>query len=180
MLLGPFVPYPRREASARARLFLIVDDHSRLLVDGRFFFHENARACQELPRRAIVHRGVPVVLYADNGAPFTNAWLARGCALLGIRLVHSKPYAQGRGKQERANRYIREAFLAEACHQGIASIEELNDRFAAWAEQVANRRRHAETGQVPIERFEAAGPPRLARTFVILSVVVGVGLRVCR
>lgn len=163
VLVGPFVPYPRREASVRARLFLIVDDHSRLLVDGQFFAHENARACQELLRRAITRRGVPAVLYADNGAPFANAWLARTCALLGIRLVHSKPYSpQGRGKQERANRYIREAFVTEACHQGIESIDELNDRFAAWAAQVANRRRHAETGQAPIERFEAAGPPRQA------------------
>ena len=55
--------------------------------------------------------------------------------------------AAGRGKQERANRYIREAFLAEAMHQGIASLDQLNDWFAAWAEQVANRRAHAETGQ---------------------------------
>jgi putative transposase len=163
VLVGPFVPYPKREGSVRARLFLIVDDHSRLLVDGEFFAHENARATQALLRRAIVRRGVPVVLYADNGAPFANAWLARTCALLGIRLVHSKPYSpQGRGKQERANRYIREAFLAEACHQGIDSIEELNDRFAAWTAQVANLRRHAETGQAPIERFTAAGPPRQA------------------
>jgi putative transposase len=163
VLVGPFVPYPRLPASVRARLFLIVDDHSRLLVDGQFFAHENARACQELLRRAITRRGVPTVLYADNGAPFANAWLARTCAVLGIRLVHSKPYSpQGRGKQERANRYIREAFVAEACHQGIASIDELNDRFAAWAAQVANRRRHAETGQAPIERFEAGGPPRQA------------------
>lgn len=161
VLVGPWVPWPRREGSVRARLFLIVDDHSRLLVDGEFFAHENARACQALLRRAIVRRGVPTVLYADNGAPFANAWLARTCALLGIRLVHSKPYSpQGRGKQERLNRYIREAFLAEACHQGIDSINELNDRFAAWAEQVANRRRHAETRQAPIERFEAGGPPR--------------------
>ena len=77
----------------RARLFLIVDDHSRLLVDGRFFAHENARACQDLLRRAITRRGVPQVLYADNGAPFSNAWLARTCGVLGIRLVHSKPYS---------------------------------------------------------------------------------------
>ncbi len=34
--------------------------------------------------------------------------------------------------------------------------------FAAWAEQVANRRVHAETGQAPIERFAAGGPPRQA------------------
>ena len=155
------MPWPRVDASVRARLFLIVDDHSRLIVDGRFFAHENARACQELLRRAIVRRGVPVVLYADNGAPFSNAWLARTCAVLGVRLVHSKPYSpEGRGKQERANRYIREAFLAEATHVGIADLDELNDRFTAWAEQVANRRVHAETNEAPIDRFERGGPPR--------------------
>lgn len=108
-----------------------------------------------------MRRGLPEVLYADNGAPFSNSWLNRTCAVLGIRLVHSKPYApQGRGKQERANRYIREAFLAEACHVGIESLDELNDRFSAWAEMVANRRLHAETNEAPIERFERGGPPR--------------------
>jgi putative transposase len=163
VLIGPWVPWPRREGSVRARLFLIVDDHSRLLVDGRFFARENARACQDLLRRAITRRGLPEVFYADNGGPFSNAWLSRTCAVLGIRLVHSKPYSpQGRGKQERLNRYIREAFLAEATHQGIESLDQLNDLFAAWAGQVANRRVHAETGQPPIERFERTGPHRQA------------------
>ena len=163
VLVGPWVPWPRRDGSVRARLFLIVDDHSRLLVDGRFYGRENARACQDLLRRAITRRGLPQVFYADNGAPFSNAWLARTCGVLGIRLVHSKPYSpEGRGKQERLNRYIREAFLAEAVHQGIESLDALNDLFAAWAEQVANRRVHAETGQPPIGRFEAGGPHRQA------------------
>jgi putative transposase len=161
VLVGPWVPFPKIDASVRAKLFLIVDDHSRLLVDGRFFAHENARACQELLHRAITRRGVPDVLYADNGAPFSNAWLSRTCAVLGVRLVHSKPYSpEGRGKQERLNRYIREAFLSEATHQGISSLEELNDLFFAWAEQVANRRIHAETNEAPIDRFERTGPHR--------------------
>ena len=69
---------------------------------------------------------------------------------------------EGRGKQERLNRYIREAFLAEATHQGIESLEALNDLFTAWAGQVANRRVHAETGQAPISRFENGGPYRQA------------------
>jgi putative transposase len=53
VLLGPWVPFPKREGPVRARLFLIVDDHSRRLAGGRFFAHENARACQDLlrPRR---------------------------------------------------------------------------------------------------------------------------------
>jgi putative transposase len=163
VLVGPWVPFPKRDGSVRGRLFLIVDDHSRLIIDGRFSGQENARACQELLRRAITRCGLPQVLYADHGAPFANAWLARTCGVLGIRLVHSRPYSpEGRGKQERANRYIREAFLAEAEHHGIESLDQLNDLFAAWAERVANRRVHAETGQRPIDRFQAAGPHRQA------------------
>ena len=65
VLVGPWVPHPKTDTSVRAKLFLIVDDHSRLLVHGRFFAHENARACQECLRQAIVRRGLPEVLYAD-------------------------------------------------------------------------------------------------------------------
>ena len=64
VLIGPYVPYPRRDGSVRARLFLIVGDHSRLLADGRFFARENARACQDLLRHAITKRGIPEILYA--------------------------------------------------------------------------------------------------------------------
>jgi putative transposase len=43
VLVGPWVPYPKTASSIRARLFLIVDDHSRLLVHGRFQRLENTR-----------------------------------------------------------------------------------------------------------------------------------------
>lgn len=65
VLVGPFVPYPQVPVSVRARLFLIVDDHSRLLVHGRFHPVENARAGQDVLRQAIVRCGTPEVLYAD-------------------------------------------------------------------------------------------------------------------
>ena len=50
--------------------------------------------------------------------------------------------------------------MAEATHVGIASFEELNDRFTAWVDHVANRRVHAETNETPIARFERGGPHR--------------------
>ncbi len=162
VLVGPFVPHPRVAGSKRARLFLLVDDHSRLLVHGRWVSEENTRAGQDVLRAAITRRGCPRTLYVDNGAPYAAAALARSCAVLGIRLVHSKPHRpQGRGKQERLNRFIRERFLAEATHVGITDLAELNDRFTAWAERVANTRVHAETGRAPIEAFTAGEPPRL-------------------
>jgi putative transposase len=163
VLVGPFVPHPRVAGSKRARLFVLVDDHSRLLVHGRWVHEENTRAGQDVLRAAIVRRGLPEQLYVDNGAPYSNAALDRCCAVLGIHLIHSKPYRpQGRGKQERLNRLIRERFLLEAEAAGIASLDELNDRFAAWTEQVCNSRVHAETGQAPIARWQAGGPPRAA------------------
>ena len=128
-------------------------------------------------RAAIQRRGVPERVYFDNGAPYSNAALERTCAVLGIRLIHSRPYApEGRGKLERLNRFIRERFLSEAEAHGIASFSELNDRFLAWAEQVCNTRQHAETGQTPIDRFTSQGPlqpvePSLLREAFRWSVV---------
>ena len=80
--------------------------------------------------------------------------------MLGIRLIHSRPYApQGRGKLERLNRIIRERFLLEAEPVSIAPLEELNDRFLAWVERYLNRRRHAETGGVATGTLPAGTPP---------------------
>lgn len=162
VLVGPFVPHPRRAGSRRAKLFVLVDDYSRLLVCGRWMTEENTRAGQEVLRSAVCRRGVPSRLHMDNGAPYRAGQLARTCAVLGVHVVHSKPYSpQGRGKQERLNRYIRERFLTEAEAKGIESFDQLNDLFTAWAEQVANCRVHAETKQRPIERFLAGGAPEL-------------------
>ena len=85
----------------RARPFLIVDDHSRLLADGRFYGRENARACQDLLRRVITRRGLPQVFYADNAAPFSNVWLARTCGVLGIRRRIRNPTRQKGGENRK-------------------------------------------------------------------------------
>ena len=174
VLVGPFVPHPRAPGSVRARLFLLVDDHSRLLVAGRFFGNETLRAGQEVLHAAILRRGLPESLYVDNGAAYAGAELARSCAILGVRLIHSRPYApEGRGKQERLNRVIRERFLLEATQVGIGSLDELNDRFAAWVERYLNVRVHTETGESPLARYarRAARPadPELLRTAFLWS-----------
>jgi putative transposase len=114
-------------------------------------------------RAAIARRGIADQLYTDRASPFIAAPLARTCAVLGIRLIHSQPYRpQGRGKQERLNRVIRDNFVLEAEAAGIESLDALNDRFLAWVETVLNCRVHRETEQTPIARFLATGPPRAA------------------
>jgi transposase InsO family protein len=80
-------------------LFLLVDDYSRMLIHARWVTDQNTRAGQDVLRAAIQRRGLPEQLHVDNGAPFSNAALERSCAVLGIRLIHSRPYSpQGRGK----------------------------------------------------------------------------------
>jgi len=87
VLVGPFVPHPRQPGSRRAKLFVLVDDYSRLLLHGRWVTEENTRAGQDVLRAALQRRGLPEGLYLDNGAPFANAALERTCAVLGIRLI---------------------------------------------------------------------------------------------
>jgi len=66
VLHGPFVPHPRAPGSRRAKLFLLVDDYSRLLVHGSWVTEENTRAGQDVLRSAISRRGRPEILYVDN------------------------------------------------------------------------------------------------------------------
>jgi len=174
VLVGPFVPSPKTTGSVRARLFLIVDDHSRLVIHGRWVGDETLRAGQEVLHAAILRHGTPEQLYVDNGAAYAGAELGRSCGVLGIRLIHSKPYApQGRGKQERLNRVIRERFLLEAETVGIASLDELNDRFTAWVERYVNIRVHSETHESPLARHARAVPrhpdPELLRSAFLWS-----------
>jgi putative transposase len=159
---GPYVPHPRVPGSRRARLFSLLDDHSRLIVEGRWGPEENTRAGQDVLRAAVTRRGVPDALLVDNGAPFRAGHLARTCAVLGIRLVFARPHSpETKGKLERFHRYLRERFLTEAMAAGIESFEQLNDRWLAWVESVANRRVHAETGRRPIEAFSTGHTPAL-------------------
>jgi len=98
----------------------------------------------------------------DNGSPFVSGQLLRSCAMLGIRLIHSTPgRPEGRGKIERVFRTVREQLLVELEDRPPTSLEELGQVFQAWVEQVYHRRVHSETGQAPLERFLAAGPPNV-------------------
>jgi putative transposase len=150
-------------AGRKAYLFAAIDDHSRALVGYRWATAEDTLRLEAALRAGFAARGLPGALYVDNGSPFISRQLERACAVLGIRLVHSRPgQPQGRGKIERVFRTVREQFLVELDTRGGAGdLEELNRLFGAWVEGVYHHRVHAETGQAPMERFLAGAPPRL-------------------
>ncbi|MGH8922922.1 MAG: DDE-type integrase/transposase/recombinase, partial [Actinomycetes bacterium] len=130
-------------------LFAFIDDHSRAIVGHRFGFAEDTVRLAAALRPALASRGVPDGVYVDNGSAFVDAWLLRGCAKLGIRLIHSTPgRPQGRGKIERLFRSVREQFLVEITghpdgepgRHHVADLLELNRLFTAWVETVYHRR----------------------------------------
>jgi putative transposase len=147
-------------AGKRAILFCYIDDHSRLLCGYRWALREDVMSAGQALREGMAARGLPGALYLDNGSPFVSSQLLRSCAVLGIRLIHSRPgRPEGRGKIERVFRTIRSQFLVELEGRELASVTELEGYFQAWVESIYHRRIHTETGQSPLERFLAAGAP---------------------
>ena len=159
-LHGPVV------AGRKTYLFAFIDDHSRALVGYRWGHSEDTVRLEAALRAGLASRGLPRVVYLDNGSAMVSSQLLRALAILGITLTHSKPgQPAGRGKIERFFRTVREQFLVELTVPGaleaVGDLVRLNELFAGWVETVYHHKVHSETGQRPLERFLAAGPPTL-------------------
>jgi putative transposase len=171
-------------AGRKTYLFAFLDDHSRMVTAARWAWAEDAVRLSAALRPALESRGIPEAVYVDNGSAFSDASLARVCARLGIRLIHSRPYRpQGRGKIERFFNTVTSQFLTEispdktpardpdqlpgqtfipgtadaagAAGTQIASLAELNALFTSWVEMLYHRSVHQGTGQTPLQRWDA-------------------------
>jgi transposase len=88
----------------------------------------------------------------QGGRVLENPEFLRFAAHWGFRIRACRPYrAQTKGKVERPIRYVRQSFLYG---RAFADDADLNAQALAWLDQVANRRVHGTTGDVPRERFE--------------------------
>lgn len=149
-------------AGRKAYLLAFIDDHSRLLPGYLWTFSEDTVRLESALRPGLGSRGVPRAVLVDNGSAFVSAPFLRACAVLGVRLIHARPRAATtKGKIERFFRTVRSQFVVEVEARGVASLGELNTLFSAWVEVVYHRRVHSETGEMPLERFMAPGPPAL-------------------
>jgi putative transposase len=158
-------------------LFAFVDDHSRLVTAARWAFAEDAVRLSAALRPALQTHGIPDAVYVDNGSAFVDSSLARVCARLGMKLIHSKPYRpQGRGKIERFFNTVTSQFLSEItvidapvqttvpgtepageepAGSAVASLAELNALFTSWVQMVYHRTVHSGTAMTPLARWDA-------------------------
>jgi transposase InsO family protein len=154
MLFGPYVQRPGG-GKMQAFLHAILDDASRLIPHAQFYPNQGLDDCLDCLRQAVAARGVPVRLYIDNAKIYRSQQLARIAASLGILIVHTPPYQpEGRGKIERYFRTVRDQFLNNLDRKQSLTLDQLNDRYWAWIENVYHRSEHSALGSTPLLRWQ--------------------------
>jgi transposase InsO family protein len=156
LLSGPWLPDPQRPGKMRrAHLYAFLDDASRLLLYGRFFFKGDLPALELVFKRALQRYGRPVRVYYDNAKVYRANHMRLICAELGIhRPVYTRPYRpMGHGKIEAFNRYCTTNFIAEVKASAIRRLDQLNEAFFAWIDEEYNLRTHSALGISPKQRW---------------------------
>lgn len=151
-------PYLQRapEKSLPTQLCLIIDDHSRLVPFAAYYERADTQAFHQTFKQAIRRRGIPAKLYTDQGHVFTGDHTRVVCANLNVRLLHAKPYhAWSKGKVERLFRTIQEDFESQLQlpGQALQTLEQLNQKFSRWLQELYHVRQHSSTGMSPESRF---------------------------
>ena len=149
-----FGPYVKNEKgnSIQAKLIALIDDASRVICHGEFFFNENTDALIAVLRKAFYKRGIPDHLYFDNGSIYSSKEVTLICARIGTILSHT-PVRDGaaKGKIERFFRTVRSSFLTQ--NLDLSSLAILNQQFTKWVEEHYNHKKHSVLSMKPIDRF---------------------------
>ncbi len=139
-------------ARKQAKLIAFIDDASRVLCHGEFFFEENVDTLVQAIRAAFYKRGVPEQLLVDNGSIYCCQEITLICARVGCILRHTAVRdAAAKGKIERFFRRVRDQFLVRQLD--LSSLEALNRQFTQWVENDYNGTAHDALGMKPIDRF---------------------------
>lgn len=150
-MYGPYLV----ENGTRRRTYciMLLDDKSRMIVAGKFFYADNAYNFQKVLKDAVSSRGIPAKLYVDNGSPYKNEQLSLICGQLGTVLIHT-PVRDGasKGKCERNFRTLRNRFLNILDCDSISGIDELNEKLNAYIHR-HNTTIHSATGMTPHDRY---------------------------
>lgn len=153
VLHGPMVTL-ENGSKKKSYLVAIIDDHSRLVVHAEFLLSESFAALRTCLKKALEKRGLPRKFYVDNGACYRSNALEHALALLGVALVHSRPFQpQGRGKIERWFRTVRMNFFKIHVQEEMP-LSTLNEKFWGWLESY-NSTEHSATSMSPESRFRA-------------------------
>jgi transposase InsO family protein len=150
-MCGPFVKNDTGKM-IQAKLIAFLDDASRVICHGQFFWNETIDSLIICLKSAFYKRGIPEQLYVDNGSIYCSQEITLVCARIGCILRHA-PVRDGaaKGKIERFFRTVRDQFLGRILD--LSSIDSLNKQFTLWVENEYNSSVHSATGLKPVDRF---------------------------
>ncbi len=152
-MFGPYMDTGVAGAARKqAKLIAFIDDASRVICHGEFFFEENVDTLVQAIRAAFYKRGVPEQLLVDNGSIYCCQEIMLICARVGCILRHTAVRdAAAKGKIERFFRRVRDQFLIQKLD--LSSLAALNRQFTHWVENDYNAVPHDAIGTKPIDRF---------------------------
>ena len=148
---GPAIKQP--DGAWRKTYFIaFIDDASRLITHGEFFYRDDTVNMISAFRCALYKRGKPERLYFDNGSNYTAKEIHQACLRLDVRLSHA-PVRDGaaKGKIERFFRGFRDRFLV--VHPAFDSLSQLNQLAQQWIEESYNNQPHSAIQMTPLARF---------------------------
>jgi len=168
---GPHVRVGEEGISRRTYFLGFIDHYSRYVLEGRYYLAEDTAALRFGFRRMLLTHGMVAKLFMDNGSAFRSHRFHASCGLLGIRLIHSRPYEpESRGLVERFNGTLKNQFESEVhCREATPTLEELNVWLAAWLSERYHRTPHSETKESPEARFRSIPVDRPAPPIEILD-----------
>lgn len=150
---GPYIT--ENGECRRTYLIMLIDDKSRLIVGGRFFYNDNSYNFQKVLKEAIARYGIPNKLYLDNGSPYKNEQLSLICGSLGIVELHTMVRdGASKGKVERNFRTLKSRWLNALDVKSISSLAELNDELFTYINK-HNTTIHSSTNERPIDRYKS-------------------------
>ena len=138
----------------RSYLLAFIDDYSRIIPYAMFSLTEKFSALKEVFTQAILRRGIPKLVYVDNGKIYKSDRLHLACAELGITLIHTKPYdAAAKGKIERFFSTVKKRFFPLLNDTDKSSISNLNQAFWEWLETDYHRKKHSSLNNSPLQTY---------------------------
>ncbi|MGH2480714.1 MAG: hypothetical protein ACRDHW_13750, partial [Ktedonobacteraceae bacterium] len=131
---GIWIPDPANPKVLKKTYFIsFVDGASRVVPHAQFYFDTQLPSLLDCFRKALLKRGKPVKVYADNAFVYHSTTMKLLYAELGVTPAFcTKKRPPGKGKIERKIRTVEEGFYNIAEHAGIKTLDELNQFFFAW------------------------------------------------
>ena len=153
---GIWLPNPTNPKEFKqTRLISFIDDATRVCPHAEFYFDEQLPSLIDCFRKAMLKRGKPGILLADNAFIYHSKAMRLACAQLKIEPKFCKAYdPPGKGKVEKSYGYYKSSFYKEAEKAGLRSLDDLNKFWFAWLTREYHHAEHSELKMTPIQRWK--------------------------